>query len=212
MTTIPKKGKSESPSDFRPISVSNVLSIIFESLLLLKMNFINKINPNQFGYKKTSCKHVYYVVNEVLNYYRERKTKFYIASIDASKAFDKLWRPNLFYKLINLIDECIWRILYIYYFISKICIKFNGYLSDPFKITEGVKQGGKLTSYLFNLYVNDLIDECLKLNLGAKTGNIKISYCYDIIILSSLSSHIQQLLDKIFDYFLLWKIEFNAKK
>ena len=83
-----------------------------------------------------------------------------------------MWRDGLFFKLIGLIDDTIWRILYKYYIISKICIKFNRKTSDPFRITEGVKQGGKLSSHLFNLYTNDLIDDYLNLNLGAKIGNI----------------------------------------
>ena len=51
VTPIPKKGNEQlQPSDFRPISVSNTFSIIFEKLIL-KINFNDMICDNQFGYK-----------------------------------------------------------------------------------------------------------------------------------------------------------------
>ena len=69
------------------------------------MKFINKINDNQFGYKrKTSCKNAYFAVNEAINFYRRKKSNFFLFSLDASKAFDKLWRCGLFFKLINELD------------------------------------------------------------------------------------------------------------
>ena len=38
-----------------------------------------------------------------------------IASLDAEKAFDKLWRAGLFFKLIDRIDPSLWHLLKIYY-------------------------------------------------------------------------------------------------
>ena len=176
----------------------------------------DKIHPNQFGYKrKTSCKNAYYIVNETTNYYRQRNTKLYVISLDASKAFDKLWRNGLFFKLMNVLEACVWRILYRFYNLSQICVNFNGCKSDYFRITEGVKQGGILSPYLFNFYINDLIKDTVDLNLGANICNINVSivaYCDDIAIMSPLASHAQQILDKIFQFSLEWKIEFNAKK
>ena len=78
-----------------------------------------------------------------------------------------------------------------------------------------MKQGGILSPYLFNFYVNDLIKDTVDLNLGAKIGNINVSivaYCDDIAIMSPLASHAQRILEKIFQFALKWKIEFNAKK
>ncbi len=48
------------------------------------------------------------------------------------------------------------------------CIKINGYISEWFDISSGVRQGGSLSLTLFGLYINDLIKEVKKLNLGVK--------------------------------------------
>ena len=81
-----------------------------------------------------------------------------LISLDASKVFDKLWRDGLFYKLIKVLDKRIWRILYYYYKISKITIKYNGENSIPLRITAGVKQGGVLSPHFFNYFLNEWID------------------------------------------------------
>lgn len=95
---IPKKGPNKEPSDFRPISVSTSFAAVFESLILLRLtDVISSIHPNQFGYRRaTSCKHAYFVVNETLLFHKHNHTKFHISSLDASKAFDKMWRDGLF--------------------------------------------------------------------------------------------------------------------
>lgn len=116
LTPIPKKGTLMTPSDYRPISVSNVYAIISEKLILTKINFDEMISKNQFGYKrKTSCKHAYFVVNGTINYYNSGGSTVHLASLDATKAFDKLWRAGLFYKLKYKIKPSIWRILASYY-------------------------------------------------------------------------------------------------
>ena len=53
---IPKKGKLTNPADYRPISISSVLSSLFEFLILEKIDIVKNTSNNQFGYKKhTSC-------------------------------------------------------------------------------------------------------------------------------------------------------------
>ncbi|CAF1081344.1 unnamed protein product [Brachionus calyciflorus] len=92
---------------------------------------------------------------------------------------------------------------------------FNNEKSNEFLINEGVKQGGILSPYSFNFYVNDLIKSCVDANLGANidcTNLSIIAYCDDIIILSPIAFHVQTLLSIITDYSKKWIIEFNPSK
>ncbi len=213
---IPKKGELNSLSDYRPISVSSVLALLYEDLIRDKIGLGRLIGDNQFGYKPyTSCKHAYYIVNETINYYKAGNTSIHVASLDASKAFDKLWRTGLFFKLKGKIPDHYWRAIVSYYNKSKICVRANGELSEIREITEGVKQGGILSPFLFNFFINDLIDECLKLNVGAKLGNINVSiiaYCDDIILLSPSRGHLQKLVDTCENFAENWKMKFNSEK
>ncbi|CAF0851586.1 unnamed protein product [Brachionus calyciflorus] len=109
VTSIPKKGNLNSPSDYRPISVSSTFSVIFESILLSNMECFNDIHSNQFGNrKKSSCKQAHFLVNETINYYTQGGSKLHLVSLDATKAFDKLGRDGLFFKLIGKIPKELW--------------------------------------------------------------------------------------------------------
>ena len=73
-----------------------------------------------------------------------------VVSLDAAKAFDKLWRAGLFFKLKNVIDLVCWRILFKYYSENFIRVSVDGLISEAFMTNEGVKQGGVLSPFLFN--------------------------------------------------------------
>ena len=64
--------------------------------------------------------------------------------MDASKAFDKVWRMGLFAKLIDTLGPAEFRALYNYYLDSWCYIEVNGEKSKLFKTGAGVKQGGPL--------------------------------------------------------------------
>ena len=57
----------------------------------------------RFGFrKKISCNHAIFVVKETILNYVRKGSNCKIASLDAEKAFDKVWHAGLIYKLINL--------------------------------------------------------------------------------------------------------------
>ena len=89
------------------------------------------------------------------NYYKKNGSKIHVLSLAATKAFDKMWRDGLFYKLIGKVAQPIWRILYNYYNLSIIVVKYDGQLSEILDRTEGVKQGEVLSAYLFNFLLTN---------------------------------------------------------
>ena len=91
----------------------------------------------------------------------------------------------------------------------------DDFKSDVFKISEGVKQGGILSSFLFNFFMDGLLEKLMKLNVGTVLGKINtsaIAYCDDIILMAALSSHMQLLLDNCLEYANDWKLSFNPDK
>jgi hypothetical protein len=136
-------------------------------------------------------------------------------SLDAAKAYDKLWRDGLFYKMISKSDKLIWRILVNYYRSRKIIICVDGLKSEPFRTDEGCKQGGILSSYLFNYFIDDLLTGLQNLGVGATVGNFNnsvMAYCDDIVLLVSNEAYMNRLLNFCYRYSCLWKMEFNPNK
>ena len=78
--------------NLRPISISNTLAQIFERLILIKSPQITQFHENQFGYKKnTSCSHALFTFKETVIQYLDKKQHCFAVSLDAVKAFDRIW-------------------------------------------------------------------------------------------------------------------------
>ncbi len=210
-------GKSRKDiNNIRPITISNSLAQLFERLILNK-NYNNlRTNKNQFGFKRnSSCKLALFCIRETILKYIENNSTCYLISLDAEKAFDKLWRPGIFYKLIERFNRQDWIVLKQYYDISRACVENNEEKTQLFKVINGVKQGGIISPFLFNIYIDELIVSCLSLNLGSKLCEFNtsvISFCDDLNILSPSLKQGQQLLDICSAYGEKWKIKFNPTK
>jgi hypothetical protein len=71
------------------------------------------------------------MICSVIEYYRTNGSQVYLASLDAQKAFDKLWRIGLFDELNGKILDILWRILF--EIETRVCfIIFRIYFNFPF--------------------------------------------------------------------------------
>ena len=96
------------PGHYRPISISSLLTTLFEALIFEKLSWTGNLNPCQFGYRRyTSRKTAFFVANKAFQYYKLGGSNMHSVSLDAAKFFDKLWRVGLFYKLIDYVDPVI---------------------------------------------------------------------------------------------------------
>ena len=136
--------------------------------------------------------------------------------MNAKKAFDKVWRDGLFFKLINKMDHSLWHLLKIFYDNSHGSFELedeSNYIVFPINI--GVKQGGILSPTLFQIFIDDLIYNCTNIYIGSefKIYNMSIIvYAHDIILSTPVDSHLQKLLDICDEYSKKWKLNFNASK
>ena len=82
--------------DFRGISISPVLSKIFEHCILDRFSSFLATTDNQLGFKKgLNCSHAIYSIRSVIGEYAAGGSTVNICSLDLSKVFD------LFIKLMN---------------------------------------------------------------------------------------------------------------
>ena len=204
-------------SNLRPISISNTLAQIFERLIKAKIPLLGKTHQNQFGYKnKTSCTHALFAFKELAVKCIESKKHLFALKLDAVKAFDRLWRDALFFKVKKKINYlCVVILLKIYYDNLQARIKIDKLLSHGIQILRGVKQGGVLSGDLFNCFIDDLIVECCNSGFGAQFIEIVlciIGFCDDICLLSCSSNDLRKLLSICELFARKWGIEFNISK
>ena len=87
------------------------------------------------------------------------------------KAFDRINLIKLFNKLsVRGFPAFILRFIFTLYSDINLSVFWNGFLSDCFVLTNGVKQGGILSSFLFNDFIDDLLAKLAKLNVGYYVG------------------------------------------
>ena len=89
--SYPPKNNRKSLNDsynYRSIVMCSALSKLLDYIILEKFENVLVMSDSQFGFEKghstTQCS---FVVNEVIQYYKNRNSNVYITMLDASKGF-----------------------------------------------------------------------------------------------------------------------------
>ena len=110
----------------------------------------------------------------IINLFKNHKKSIFLAFIDYQKAFDTIWRAELWRKLIKEgVGGKFLNIIKDMYAKSKSCVFVNGQKSDYFSSQAGVRQGEILSPLLFAFYINDL-EEYLKSKNISSLDSLKI--------------------------------------
>ena len=122
-----------------------------------------------------------------------------MCAIDASKAFDKVIRIILWWKLDKKgVNRKILKALIAYYDSSKMRVQMNDQLSELFETTEGNKQGGPISPDLFNEYGDELTEWKEELKVGITMGHLTIDivqYADDITLVSNTATGLQKQIE-----------------
>ena len=99
--------------------------------------------------------------------------------LDASKAFDRVEHWSLFKKLIDRnVPLVVVRLLVHWYRQQTLCVKWGRNTSSFFTVTNGVRQGGILSPFLFTLYVDDLSHRLNNSKVGCHINNVCINHLF----------------------------------
>jgi len=218
MTLLVKDDKkpSDDLNNTRPITLSDTISTIFEKYLESKIKEKFENSQNQLGFKaNASTQHAVFCIKEQILHHYYLKTPLYITFIDFTKAFDKVDKDILCYKLIRVLPPDLWAAVYQYVKIAKIIIKNNKERSDLIKVNFGVKQGGNSSPLLFAFYIHELITEVIESGRVTKYYGVHIGIiCYadDTAIMSKTIKDMQAIIKIIEDYCRIHRIKINASK
>ena len=135
----------------------------------------------------------------MVEYFISHGSNVYVASLDATKAFDRVHHIKLFQKLLDLnFPGGIIKILFDWYSKTFTMVRWNNSFSHLLLVRSGIRQGGILSPLLFNIYINTIITALEKADMGCHIDNTFvgcIAYADDILLLSASVVHLHKMLE-----------------
>ena len=217
-----KSGDPHNTDNYRGIILNSIagkfLSLLMTKRLQKKLENDNILHKLQGGFRqdhRTSDN--IFILSQIMKWYKSKKKALYICFIDFRKAFDKLNRNALLYKLINTgISGKFYNLVKSMYSHNKTCVKVDNQITEYFDCNIGVRQGDPMSPTLFNIFINDL---AASLEQGpcdnARIENFECGFMFyadDLVLLSQTKDGLQRSIDIVSKYCQDWSISINAKK
>ena len=215
---IKSKLKDPGLSDnFRPISIATAISKVFEKILFKRMIPYLQTTDNQFGFKQShSTDLCILTLKEIVNFYKTKGSPVFLCFLDLEKAFDRVNHFKLFNILLKRgMPHHLIRSL-VYWYRNQGCrVKWGSQFSGSFGVTNGIKQGGLISPYLFNVYMDDLSRRLGETSVGCFVGDVcvnHLAYADDMVLLAPCVRALQKLLEVCEDYALEFDIRYQTTK
>ena len=198
-----KKGNTADMNNYKAIALSNMLTKIFESIIIDAVEMQDDADMYQFGFKHgqstTLCTNV---LKNVVKHYRNRNSHVFVCFIDFTKAFDRVNYRKLFnYLLDDGVNTGIVRLLAYWYSHQHVCVRWFNKLSESFQMSNVTRQGGILSPYFFPRYIGKLIISLSDTRIGCNIGGLfynVLAYTDNLVLLTPSWHAMQKLLNVLF--------------
>ena len=161
MVPIPKNksGNCSIVSNYRPISLITMFSKIFKICIDARLTSVFNFDDVQYGFAtKKGRQAALFTFNTIIDYFVDRGHSVNLATLDASKAFDRINHNCLFIKLIeNGLLMYLLKMMINRYLRLNARVRWENKLSDIIHIKRGIRQGAVTSPKMFNLYFRDLV-------------------------------------------------------
>lgn len=223
LTPLHKSGPRLTPTNYRGISVGKVVGKLFSSVLDARLSSFAERQglraPTQSGFRREmGTLNGAFVLNHLVEKHWAQKQPLYACLVDFKTAFDSVQRPLIWARLEergvrgtmlaalqSLYDE-VW-----------IKVRAGGESSERFASLQGVKQGDPASPVLFGLFVEALHDMLERWCPGtgptiAGASVLDLLFADDVILLATSPAHLQQQLDVLELFCLIFNMKVNLKK
>ena len=220
---VPKKGDLNDVNNYRGITLSSIFAKIFSIILdsrLRKWSEDNdKLNPFQFGFRRSkSTTDCIFALTSIINkVVKNENKKLYCAFVDFRKAFDVVYRNGIFYKLLETgVSTKFVNIIRKMYENVRSSVRVNGNITESFESFKSVKQGEPLSPLLFLMFINDMysaLSEGTFDTFSVDDINLfLLLFADDTVLMSYSKNGLQKLLDNLYMYCTTWGISVNTEK
>ena len=208
---------------YRPIALLCGFYKLFEKVILNRIHKWIDIcsipfpHRQQQGFTKSlNCITTSFALSESVWSVIEEHSMVYCAFLDIMRAFDTVWHSGLMHKLMNLgIKGQLLRIIDCCYSGVQSAVLINGSMSSWFPVRCGVRQGGVLSTFLYKLFIDNLLHELEHSNFGIRVSDINCgnpAFADDLALMATSPLYLQNLLNICFRYSEDWKFQFSGAK
>ena len=220
ITFLHKKGRTDNIENYRTLATG---CNIYKLFLKILANRIQKVTEAQGLLGNIQCgfrsgrrgAENLFILDTIIMHSKKNNLKTMIAMLDLKKAYDRVCRESLWYKMrMYGFPEGFMQLLELVYKESYGVLKFQNIKSEPVEIKLGLKQGCVLSPVLFSLYLADLGRVLENAGVGLKLGNVNIPALFfaDDMLVIQEEKNFQNLLHVVGEYASIWKLEFLVKK
>lgn len=218
------KGAIDSPENYRGISLLPSLSKMYTGMLAIRLKCwleeagIISIFQAGFRSKKRTSDNIFIIKTLTEKYISKKRGKIFWGFIDFEKAFDTISREQLWFKMkkCGISARFIEKIKGIYSGINFKVKLADGGLSENIWSNRGLRQGCKLSPFLFNIFINDVIETLGKREFHCPVLMNKeipaILFADDIAIGAVTAIGLQRALDELSRYSREWNLKVNINK
>lgn len=195
-----KFGDVKSSDNYREVMISSNLLKLFEYIVLPIFKDYCSLSPCQFGYReKTATTDAVTIIKEIAKKYNDEGSTVYACFLDMSKAFERVNPVLLLQKLTdyNVPPNLLGTLKYALHN-SQASVEFNGVRSRKWLLRKGLRQGGVLSSYLFCIYVDSMLEKISSEDYGCRLGVVKrniLAYADDVTIFCPTAAGLHELLE-----------------
>ena len=208
------------PLNYRPITVSSCFLRLFEGILVRRLHTAKTrlISDKQGGFVKgRGTVEQVFAVREICWRHKKKRKPLALAFLDFRKAFDSVWHDALLYKIWSRfgIKGKLWRLVKMLLSNNYVRVQIASVKTDFTKLEAGTRQGGMGSPFLFNLFIDDAVEELEASGCGVTVADLVLAcllYADDVVLFGSSPESLQTLLSTIGRWAEKWRLTFNVKK
>ena len=211
------KDRTEEVGNWRPITIGSHLIRLYTKILARRLKGVVELNPLQKAFREVEgCAEHIILLHGLLREARTRNRSIFVVFLDLAKAFDSVNHVLLFRGLrrqscpehfIEVVKEL--------YDGASTRISNGKSETTEIEIRSGVKQGCSLSPLLFNIVMDELVDE-LDPRLGYRRQNASpisiMAFADDLVLVSESLTGIECLLKKTETFMSQRGMKINPRK